>query len=231
MRRWQRRHAWSPACTRQKAATRQTAWPGSVAGLQERGGIDTVGRDAPRPRSGRTRGTNPRHDPMHMYRHQPLQAPPSSRRIFTRRIHATCRNASAAGGKAREWNHRCTPMHTDGPSPAWPFTVNIERPTLASGAGAVAPVPSVCIGVHRWLQILAWSRAAPGSRRGWSSPRAEPHAPIRAAPRTRRPNAEFHAPEAVARLAPRTVSPGAHMRRWQDSPGIGRFVIPFDKHP
>ncbi len=70
MRRWQRRHAWSPACTRQKAATRQTAWPGSVAGLQERGGIDTVGRDAPRPRSGRTRGTNPRHDPMHMYRHQ-----------------------------------------------------------------------------------------------------------------------------------------------------------------
>ena len=45
-------------------------------------------------------------------------------------------------------------MHTDGPSPAWPFTATVERstlatvegPTLASRAGAVAPVRSVCIG-------------------------------------------------------------------------------------
>ncbi|HTB47529.1 MAG TPA: hypothetical protein VK741_28185, partial [Acetobacteraceae bacterium] len=43
------------------------------------------------------------------------------------------------------------PMHTDGPSPAWPFTVNIERRTLASGAGAAAPVPSVRIGGSNFL--------------------------------------------------------------------------------
>jgi hypothetical protein len=78
------------------------------------------------------------------------------------------RRRSAARGEAREWNHRCTPIHTDGPSPTRPFMVNIERPTLASGAGAVAlsyRCASVCIGVHRWFQILVWSRGAPGCRR------------------------------------------------------------------
>ncbi len=43
---------------------------------------------------------------------------------------------------------------------------------LASRAGSVAPVPSVCIGVHRWFQILASPPAAPRCRRGWSSPPA-----------------------------------------------------------
>ncbi len=61
------------------------------------------------------------------------------------------RRRSAASGKAREWNHRCTPMHTDGPSPAWRFTATNETPTLASGAEAVAAAPSVCIGGSKFL--------------------------------------------------------------------------------
>jgi hypothetical protein len=78
--------------------------------------------------------------------------------------------------------HRFTPM---GPSPAWPFTADIEQPILASRAGAVAPVPSAYISVHLWFQILASPRAALGCGGGWSSPQAKPHAPIHAALRLR----------------------------------------------
>jgi hypothetical protein len=47
--------------------------------------------------------------------------------------------------------------------------------TAAPSARGSGPCP---IGVHRWFQILASPRAAPGCRRSWSSRQAEPHAPV-----------------------------------------------------
>jgi hypothetical protein len=82
---------------------------------------------------------------------------------------------ASAGKNARKRNHRCTPMHADGSESGTTVhggyrTTNPGKPRLSSG-----PRP---ISVHRWFQILAWSRAAQGCRTGWSSPRAKPHAPI-----------------------------------------------------
>jgi hypothetical protein len=100
-----------------------------------------------------------RQNPMHLYGHPPSgSVRPAAKQEF-------------GTTDAR----RFTRM---GPSPAWPFMVKVEQPILASRAGAVAPVPSACIGVHLRFQILASPQAALGCGGGWSSPQAEPHAPI-----------------------------------------------------
>jgi hypothetical protein len=67
-----------------------------------------------------------------------------------------CNDLSCLGCRAGQCGRRQgkgmePPMRTDGPSPARPFTATVERPILASGAGAVAPVPSVCIGGSKFL--------------------------------------------------------------------------------
>ena len=77
----------------------------------------------------------------------------------------------AAGKRRQERKKMEPPMHADGSESGTTVhggyrTTNPGKPRLSSG-----PRP---ISVHRWFQILAWSRAAQGCRTAWSSSRAEP---------------------------------------------------------
>jgi hypothetical protein len=114
-----------------------------------------------------------RQDPMHLYRpssahHHPVR--PAHAGVDRggenpmQRERASCRGpassyagtpgrAGAAGGTARKWNHRCTPMLRGRHGCSWRIS---KQAPLASRAGTVAPVPSVSIGVHRWFQTLAF---------------------------------------------------------------------------
>ncbi len=69
-------------------------------------------------------------------------------------------------GQARQWNHRCAQMHTDGPESGM-LVRSQTRPAAPGEQGRrVGPAPSVCICVHLWFPFLAaLPRAAPRPKR------------------------------------------------------------------
>ena len=119
----------------------------------------------------------------------PCPAPASARSGGTR---FQCRRRTSfhcrltPGGTVRRaaeqeiWNHRCTPMNTDGPEFGMfdhgknRWTIGLDGPRLRDG-----PAPSVCIGVHRWRNFLACFATRRTRLRGspiaWRPPK--PHAP------------------------------------------------------
>jgi hypothetical protein len=105
-------------------------------------------------------------------------APPTPRRRLPARQrcdtrHGKCQTTSKTGPPAAQCGTRRgkgmePPMHTD--AHRWSESdtaIHGEHRKTNPGERprSGGPVLSVCIGVHRWFQILVWSRGAPGCRR------------------------------------------------------------------
>ena len=101
-------------------------------------------------------------EPMHQNRTARWAAEQLAGRITTAGGAAQKRQA----GQARQWNHRCTPMHTDGPESGMLVRSQTQPAVPGEQGRRVGPAPSVCICVHLWFHFLAaLPRAAPCPKR------------------------------------------------------------------
>ena len=164
---------------------------------------------------GADRGTAPsagrpvawRQEPMHQNRTARWAAEQLAGRITTAGGAAQKRQA----GQARQWNHRCTPMHTDGPESGMLVRSQTQPAAPGEQGRRVGPAPSVCICVHLWFHFLAaLPRVAfsclpcrvphPAPSALGSRCAARPHAPARLHDR-RRPPPHPACNETMVRLA------------------------------
>ena len=146
-------------------------------------------------------------EPMHQNRTARWAAEQLAGRITTAGGAAQKRQA----GQARQWNHRCTPMHTDGPESGMLVRSQTQPAVPGEQGRRVGPAPSVCICVHLWFHFLAaLPRVAfsclpcrvphPAPSALGSRCAARPHAPARL-PDRRRPPPHPACNETMARLA------------------------------
>ena len=149
-----------------------------------------------------------RQEPMHQNRTARWAAEQLAGRITTAGGAAQQRQA----GQARQWNHRCTPMHTDGPESGMLVRSQTQPAAPGEQGRRVGPAPSVCIGVHLWFHIsccLAACRPLPQALSDRAARQDPMH--LRDCPTG-----------AARRLAQRAT------RRWRDSPETGPADISID---
>ena len=139
-----------------------------------------------------------RQEPMHQNRTARWAAEQLAGRITTAGGAAQKRQA----GQARQWNHRCTPMHTDGPESGMRVQSRTQPAAPGEQGRRVGPAPSVCICVHLWFHISCCLAACRPLPKGLSDRAAQPrpHAPAQL-PDRRRPPPHPACNETMARLA------------------------------